>query len=37
MTITKWEGNATVHEVRYMPAIIQFLGYSPLTCDQLVP
>ena len=30
MTITSWERNATVPEVRYMPAIIQFLGYNPL-------
>jgi DNA-binding XRE family transcriptional regulator len=30
MTITGWEGNATVPEVRYIPAIIQFLGYNPL-------
>jgi transcriptional regulator with XRE-family HTH domain len=30
LTITNWEGNATVPEVRYMPAIIQFLGYNPL-------
>lgn len=30
MTITGWEGNATVPEVRYMPAIIRFLGYNPL-------
>jgi transcriptional regulator with XRE-family HTH domain len=30
MTITSWESNATVPEVRYMPAIIQFLGYDPL-------
>ena len=29
-TITGWERNATVPEVRYMPAIIQFLGYDPL-------
>jgi transcriptional regulator with XRE-family HTH domain len=28
-TITGWESNATVPEVRYMPAIIQFLGYDP--------
>ena len=27
-TITGWEGNATVPEVRYMPAIIQFVGYN---------
>jgi transcriptional regulator with XRE-family HTH domain len=30
LTITGWEGNATIPEVRYMPAIIQFLGYCPL-------
>jgi transcriptional regulator with XRE-family HTH domain len=29
-TITGWKGNATIPEVRYMPAIIQFLGYNPL-------
>ncbi len=29
MTITNWEVNATVPEVRYMPAIIRFLGYDP--------
>jgi DNA-binding transcriptional regulator YiaG len=29
MTIIKWEGNATVPEIRYMPAIVQFLGYNP--------
>lgn len=30
LTITSWEGNATIPEVRYLPAIIQFLGYNPL-------
>ena len=30
MTITGWERNATIPEDRYMPAIIQFLGYNPL-------
>ncbi len=30
MTITNWEVNATVPEVRYIPAIIRFLGYNPL-------
>ncbi len=30
LTIAGWEGNATVPEVRYMPAIIQFLGYNPI-------
>jgi transcriptional regulator with XRE-family HTH domain len=29
-TITGWELNATLPEVRYVPAIIQFLGYDPL-------
>jgi predicted transcriptional regulator len=29
MTIASREGNATVPEVRYMPAIIQLLGYNP--------
>lgn len=29
-TITGWEGNATIPEVRYLPAIIEFLGYNPL-------
>ena len=28
-TITGWERNATVPKVRYIPAIIQFLGYNP--------
>src|SRR5579864_7977648 len=26
LTITNWEVNATVPEVRYMPAVIEFLG-----------
>jgi transcriptional regulator with XRE-family HTH domain len=29
-TITNWERNATVPAVRFIPAIIQFLGYDPL-------
>ena len=29
-TITNWERNATVPAIRYIPAIIQFLGYDPL-------
>jgi transcriptional regulator with XRE-family HTH domain len=37
MTITGWEGNATVPEVRYMPAIIQFLGYNPLPAASSLP
>ena len=37
MTITLWEVNATVPEVRYMPAIIQFLGYKPLPAASSLP
>jgi transcriptional regulator with XRE-family HTH domain len=37
MTITGWESNATVPEVRYMPAIIQFLGYNPLPAANSLP
>ena len=36
-TITGWEGNATVPEVRYMPAIIQFLGYNPIPDASSLP
>jgi transcriptional regulator with XRE-family HTH domain len=36
-TITGWEGNTTVPEVRYMPAIIQFLGYNPLPLANSLP
>jgi transcriptional regulator with XRE-family HTH domain len=37
MTITSWEGNATIPEVRYMPAIIQFLGYNSLPAAKSLP
>jgi transcriptional regulator with XRE-family HTH domain len=37
LTITSWEGNATVPEVRYIPAIIQFLGYNPLPAARSLP
>jgi DNA-binding XRE family transcriptional regulator len=36
-TITGWERNATVPEVRYIPAIIQFLGYDPLPESSSLP
>jgi transcriptional regulator with XRE-family HTH domain len=36
-TITGWEGNATIPEVRYMPAIIEFLGYNPLPVGGALP
>jgi transcriptional regulator with XRE-family HTH domain len=29
-TITNWERNASSPEIRYIPTIIQFLGYDPL-------
>jgi transcriptional regulator with XRE-family HTH domain len=29
-TITHWERNTTTPPIRYIPAIIQFLGYDPL-------
>jgi DNA-binding XRE family transcriptional regulator len=37
LTITGWERNTTVPEVRYMPAIIQFLGYNPLPAARSLP
>src|ERR1035437_4288052 len=37
MTITSWESNATVPEVRFMPAITQFLGYNPLPAPSSLP
>ncbi len=32
-SITNWESNLCEPEVRYMPAIIKFLGYVPFTTD----
>jgi transcriptional regulator with XRE-family HTH domain len=37
LTISGWEGNATVPEVRYIPSIIQFLGYNPLPAASSLP
>jgi transcriptional regulator with XRE-family HTH domain len=37
LTITNWEGNATVPEIRFMPAIIQFLGFDPLPPAESLP
>jgi DNA-binding transcriptional regulator YiaG len=39
--VWNWEANASTPEIRYMPAIINFLGYNPLTAatgwgDQLI-
>ena len=36
-TITGWERNATLPEVHYMPAIIQFLGYNPQPPADSIP
>jgi len=30
LTIINWEGNESILAVRYLPAIIRFLGYDPL-------
>jgi transcriptional regulator with XRE-family HTH domain len=37
LTITNWESNATIPEFRYMPAIIQFLGYNPVPAASSLP
>jgi transcriptional regulator with XRE-family HTH domain len=37
LTITGWESNTTVPEVRYMPAIIEFLAYDPLPAASSLP
>lgn len=29
-SVFNWEANASTPEIRYMPAIIRFLGYNPL-------
>ena len=29
-SVNNWEANTSTPEVRYMPAIIEFLGYNPL-------
>ena len=36
-TITGWERNATVPEVRYIPAIIRFIGYDPQPPADSIP
>jgi transcriptional regulator with XRE-family HTH domain len=36
-TITNWERNASNPVVRYMPAIIKFLGYDPLPPASSLP
>jgi len=28
-TICNWEGNASIPAIRYIPAVLQFLGYDP--------
>jgi transcriptional regulator with XRE-family HTH domain len=29
-TITNWEGNKSSPELRYIPAVLRFLGYNPI-------
>jgi transcriptional regulator with XRE-family HTH domain len=36
-TITNWERNASAPAIRYMPAIIRFLGYDPLPPAESLP
>lgn len=36
-TITNWERNASTPVIRYMPAIVRFLGYDPLPPGDTLP
>jgi DNA-binding transcriptional regulator YiaG len=36
-TIHNWEGNKSVPAIRYIPAILQFLGYNPFPPAQTLP
>ena len=36
-TITNWERNATTPAIRYIPAIIEFLGYDPQAAADSFP
>ena len=37
LTITNWESNESSPETRFVPAIIQFLGYDPLPPGNSLP
>jgi transcriptional regulator with XRE-family HTH domain len=37
MTITNWERNATAPAIRYIPAILDFLGYNPMPPARTFP
>jgi transcriptional regulator with XRE-family HTH domain len=37
LTVTNWERNATAPAIRYIPAIVQFLGYDPLPATSSLP
>jgi transcriptional regulator with XRE-family HTH domain len=37
LTITNWERNATAPAIRYIPSIIEFLGYDPLRVTGTLP
>jgi transcriptional regulator with XRE-family HTH domain len=36
-TVHNWECNATIPEVRYIPAIIQFMGYNLVPAAKALP
>jgi DNA-binding transcriptional regulator YiaG len=36
-TIHNWEGNKSVPAIRYIPAILRFLGYSPFPSAERFP
>ena len=36
-TITNWEINRTIPAIRFMPRIIEFLGYTPFPPAQTLP
>ena len=36
-TICNWEGNTSLPAIRYLPAIIQFLGYDPQPSLDSIP
>ncbi len=37
MTINNWETNRTDSVIRFVPRIIQFLGYTPYTIGEALP
>ncbi len=37
MTINNWEGNKSLPAIRFIPAILRFLGYNPFPPPQTLP